>query len=145
MLLQLQEADLSERGHGGPRMLLALEVDLDGEPVGDRRPLGQALQGAPHSTRVQELPLAPVELGRGGAEEAVQEGGELGAGEEAGAVLEIEQEAVGRRPVQREQQRPGRRGRGCGGRGREGRGSGGGWLTQVRNIVRYGQRGDRVD
>ena len=94
MLLQLQEADLSEGGHGGPGLLLALEVDLYREPVGDRRPLGEALQGAPHPARVQELPLAPVELRGGGSEEAVQEGGELGPAEEAGAVLEIEQEAV---------------------------------------------------
>ena len=87
--LQLQEANLSEGGHGGPGLLLALEVDLYREPVGDRRALGEALQGAPHAGSVQELPLSPVQLRRGGAEEAVQEGGELGPGEEAGAVLEI--------------------------------------------------------
>ena len=94
--LQLKEADLSEGGDSGPGLLLSLEVDLYREPVGDRRPLGEALQGAPDPARVQELPLAPVELRRGGAEEAVQEGGELGPGQEAGAVLEIEQEAVRR-------------------------------------------------
>ena len=58
--IQLQEADLSEGGHSGPGLLLALEVDLYREPVGDRSPLWETLQGAPHTARVQELPLAPV-------------------------------------------------------------------------------------
>ena len=122
-------------------MILALEVDLYREPVCDRRPLGQTLQGAPHPARVQELPLSAVQLGRGGTEEAVQEGGELGAGEEAGAVLEVEKETVGRGPVQGEHQGPGMRGG-----GRQGRSGGGGaGLAQVRYVVRYGQLGHRVD
>ena len=110
-------------------MILALEVDLYREPVCDRRPLGQTLQGAPHPARVQELPLSAVQLGRGGTEEAVQEGGELGAGEEAGAVLEVEKETVGRGPVQGEHQRPGMRGAAARGAGRGAvEGAGPGWL-----------------
>ena len=150
--LQVQEAHLPERRHGHGRHLLALEVDLDGEPVGGGRGVGQRVQGAPRPRPVQELPLAAVQLRRGGAEEAVQEAGELRAGEEAGAVLQVEHQLPGPGPVQREHQRgrprharAARRHRAVGGEGRGGSRGGGGVLAQVRQIVRYGQVGDRID
>ena len=105
--VQLQEAHLSESSHGLARLVLGVEVDLDREPVGDGRVVREADQVAPHARSVQELPLTSVVLGRGRAQETVQEGGQLGPGQEAGTVLQIEDQgaAVGPRPVHGEQER----------------------------------------
>ena len=101
VVLQAEEAHLSESSHGLARLVLGVEVDLDREPVGDGRVVREADQVAPHARGVQELPLTSVVLGRGRAQETVQEGGQLGPGQEAGTVLQVEDQGptVGSRPV----------------------------------------------
>lgn len=98
---------MSQSGYSLARLVLTVKVDLDREPVGHGRVVREADQVAPHARSVQELPLASVVLGRGRAQEAVEEGGQLGPGQEAGTVLEIEDQgaAVGPRPVHGEQER----------------------------------------
>ena len=96
---------MSESCHSLSRLVLAVKVDLDREPVCDGGVVGETHEVAPHARSVQELPLASVKLWRGRTQEAVKEGGQLCPGEEAGTVLEIEDQGstMGPGPVHGEQ------------------------------------------
>ena len=137
-MIEVEEAHLPHGGDGVGRLFLRVEVDLNGEPVGDRRSLWQRGQVAPETSLVQELPLASVQMGSCRTQEPVKECCELGPGEDAAAVLQ-EENAVWRSSVESEDHRSVGWGRCCYGWG-SGRSRGG--VAQVRKVVDIG---DRVD
>jgi len=123
VLFDGQKTNTLQSLHSGAGLLLYFEEYLSGEPVGGGGVWGQACKVPPHTSLVQELPLTTMKLWSSRTQETVKEGGELCPGQHAWAVLEEEDQGVGRGAVEGEEEGAGRGRHGC-------------WMAQVRNVVR---------